>query len=214
MSYPRARQRAINQRPAPTQRQIVQQHMRPTEPIYEDTPNGLPFQKLNISDAIGLITMRLGKLEQWVINQGETSQDNVPDGLNSAALNELINRLERVESKQGNSNDEGGSSDVANTVIEAINKTTEKITRVNDVYESLAKKVVSLQKELSQLKSSVSTVNIKQTLLENEIKQSLSETKMEIQELLISEKNPDKEQDAGFTIEDVSDKGLDEENNA
>ena len=42
-------------------------------PIMEQQPapiqsNGLPFTKLTISDAIGLITLRLGKVEQYIID--------------------------------------------------------------------------------------------------------------------------------------------------
>jgi hypothetical protein len=31
--------------------------------------NGLPFTKLSVSDAVGLITLRLGSIEKWIIEK-------------------------------------------------------------------------------------------------------------------------------------------------
>ena len=49
--------------PAMTQQQSQYQSQ-----TQQTKPNGLPFQKLTISDAVGLITLRLGKVEQFLID--------------------------------------------------------------------------------------------------------------------------------------------------
>ena len=40
----------------------------PPSPPIQETSNGLPFTKLTVSDAIGLITLRLGRVEQYLID--------------------------------------------------------------------------------------------------------------------------------------------------
>ena len=58
----------------PPQQQSTQQNSyQNVKQSQQQSQNGLPFTKLSISDAIGLITLRLGRVEQWVI---ETEHDN------------------------------------------------------------------------------------------------------------------------------------------
>ena len=46
----------------------------------QQVQGGLPFSKLSISDAIGLITLRLGRVEQWVI-ETEHENENEPHSM-------------------------------------------------------------------------------------------------------------------------------------
>jgi hypothetical protein len=72
--------------------------------------NGMPFSKLSISDAIGLITLRLGRVEQFVIDSengeiatGSHSESNIPNNskiIDSSLLANIINRLDALEKKE------------------------------------------------------------------------------------------------------------------
>jgi hypothetical protein len=85
---------------APIQQQTQQQA--PT--------NGLPFSKLSISDAIGLITLRLGRIEQFVIDsengEGLSSVShggNIPENskiIDNSVLISMINRLDSLEKRE------------------------------------------------------------------------------------------------------------------
>jgi hypothetical protein len=62
--------------------------------------------KLSISDAIGLITLRLGRVEQILIDQEGAALNgsslNIPDGtqlVDKSVFNSIINRLEAAETK-------------------------------------------------------------------------------------------------------------------
>ena len=62
--------------------------------------------KLSISDAIGLITLRLGRVEQILIDQEGAALNggslSIPDGtqlVDKSVFNSIINRLEAAESK-------------------------------------------------------------------------------------------------------------------
>ena len=73
--------------------------------------NGLPFSKLSISDAIGLITLRLGRVEQWMIDtdnlqQEETKKTDIPENhklIDNSVLASIINRLDSLEKNSQNS---------------------------------------------------------------------------------------------------------------
>ena len=107
----------------------------------QSASNGAPFTKLSISDAIGLITLRLGKIEQWVyeaehegmMNGGGHSSEvsNIPENsrvIDLSVLTSIINRLDSLEK-----NAPGGATneETANLSTE-VAKLTEQVTRFSD----------------------------------------------------------------------------------
>jgi hypothetical protein len=69
--------------------------------------NGLPFSKLTISDAIGLVTLRLGRVEQFIMevqeNGLDSSSSNIPENsklVDNSVLTSIINRLDSLEKKE------------------------------------------------------------------------------------------------------------------
>jgi hypothetical protein len=75
--------------------------------------NGLPFSKLSISDAIGLVTLRLGRVEQFIIDfdNGNIVNSNskgasIPENskiVDNSVLTTIINRLDSLEKREGTS---------------------------------------------------------------------------------------------------------------
>ena len=73
--------------------------------------NGLPFSKLSISDAIGLVTLRLGRVEQFIIDfdNGNIVNSNskgasIPENskiVDNSVLTTIINRLDSLEKREG-----------------------------------------------------------------------------------------------------------------
>jgi hypothetical protein len=102
---------------APLQQQVQQQS------------NSSPFSKLSISDAIGLITLRLGRVEQFVIDyeNGEVSTNGAVGGgipenskvIDNSVLTSMINRLDSLEKREPLTN---GSSSVNNEQVSKIEK--------------------------------------------------------------------------------------------
>jgi len=90
--------------------------------------NGMPFSKLSISDAIGLITLRLGRVEQFVIDSengeiatGSHSESNIPNNskiIDSSLLANIINRLDALEKKEPSTS----SSNINNDQVSKIEK--------------------------------------------------------------------------------------------
>ena len=75
-----------------------------------------PFTKLSISDAIGLVTLRLGRVEQFIIDfeNGEiegqhpnSGGSSIPENskiVDNSVLTTIVNRLDALEKKEGSGN--------------------------------------------------------------------------------------------------------------
>jgi hypothetical protein len=100
----------------------------------------LPFSKLSISDAIGLITLRLGRVEQWVMETDHetdgaqhhhSSESNLPNNskvIDISVLTNIINRLDSLEKMGGGS---VGNESVSK-LTEEVTKLTQQVTRIGD----------------------------------------------------------------------------------
>lgn len=100
----------------PMQKQHLQQQQQPPQQ-HQQQMQQKGSTKLTISDAIGLITLRLGRVEQ-ILQEGEfghgsssSSSAGIPDGtqiVDKSVINSIINRLDSLEKKDkestGNSN--------------------------------------------------------------------------------------------------------------
>lgn len=108
----------------------------------QSAPNGLPFTKLSISDAIGLITLRLGKIEQWVYEAehegivsggGHSSEGlNIPENsrvIDLSVLTSIINRLDSLEKNAPTSM--SGGEEMTNLSAD-VTKLTEQVARFSD----------------------------------------------------------------------------------
>jgi hypothetical protein len=101
----------------------------PIQQQVQPQSNSLPFSKLSISDAIGLITLRLGRIEQFVIDyeNGEVSTNGAVGGgipenskvIDNSVLTSMINRLDSLEKREPSTI---GQSSVNNEQIAKIEK--------------------------------------------------------------------------------------------
>lgn len=139
------------QRGGPQQRQQPQrqqpQQQQQQEPQIQS--NGLPFSKLTVSDAIGLITLRLGKVEQYLIdvqndggfgNQSDQTLPNNTKLIDTSVLTSIVNRLDSLEKREPTS----GPGISNSTQIQIQNQIGELLTKV----DSLSK----LERELKDTK--------------------------------------------------------------
>lgn len=161
----------------------------PNQQPNQKNPNALPFNKLSISDAIGLITLRLGRVEQWIIdtdneNDNETSHNlssTLPEGhkvIDNATLTTIINRLDSLE-KNGVSS--APSEDVTKLLEElnALKKNFEGIN--NNVIKNnieLAKnteQVFKFNRELTETKDILKSFMIKYDLFSQNVEQNFTD---------------------------------------
>ena len=120
--------------------------------------NGLPFTKLTISDAIGLITLRLGKVEQYIIEvqaNGGTFSDEPQSNSNkitidNSILSNIINRIDSLEKKQLNAGSNSNSAVAENGNSEKITKLEKELRDTKDLLMSFIMKCDVLTRETGQ----------------------------------------------------------------
>jgi len=105
---------ARGQPPQPPQQMYQQPTQQMSSQQIPQQTQGLPFTKLSISDAIGLVTLRLGRVEQFIIDleNGEhqnlnMGSSNIPENskiIDTSVLTSIINRLDSLEKREINYN--------------------------------------------------------------------------------------------------------------
>ena len=173
-----------------TSRNIQQQNAyQQVQQSQQQVQNGLPFSKLSISDAIGLITLRLGRVEKWVI---ETENDNTNDEVSfdnsnlpvnskivdNSVFTGLLNRIESLEKREfGPINNE-----YLTKLTDDVNILTEQITKISDegIKHNLAiskhtEQLFRFERELVETKDILKTFMIKYDLFASETNNKFSD---------------------------------------
>ena len=158
----------------------------------------LPFSKLSISDAIGLITLRLGRVEQWVIDTEQENEENgnnqsgslnLPENskiIDSSILTNIINRLDSLEKREtGTIN-----SEEVTKLSETVTKLTEQITKIveegNKHSLAIAKHTEQLFKfdrDLVETKDLLKTFMIKYDMFANDTTNKFADYELALSEL-------------------------------
>jgi len=126
---------------APPMQQQQQQRQQP-----QQQPNGLPFNKLSISDAIGLVTLRLGRVEQFLIDfengdNAKSEGSNIPENskiIDNSVLTTIINRLDALEKKDSSSS------------LDQVSKMEREVKETKDLLSHLIFKLELLSKETNE----------------------------------------------------------------
>ena len=176
MSSSRSIAAARNRRagdPAPTSRPgtsiaaqpaFSQQQSKRSVTAQNSTPN-VPVNtvsaKLSISDAIGLITLRLGRVEQFIIeaehNGALTSSSSIPDNahlVDKSVINSIVNRLDSLEKKEKESSNNQQTSklenelrDIKDLLMSQMVKYEKFTLETNKRFEEVDEAFVELEKE-------------------------------------------------------------------
>lgn len=120
------------------------------EPMPPPPKHNAPFSKISISDAVGLITLRLGKIEQYIIDTqhdsetggGGSGRFSLPDNtqlVDNSVFTSIINRLDTIEKKDIQSNQlltkiEQELSALNNKLNQYIIDTNSRLDDINDAF--------------------------------------------------------------------------------
>jgi hypothetical protein len=184
---------ARSMQPPQQQKQPPQQYQQFYEQSSQQPSNGLPFQKLSISDAIGLITLRLGRVEQWIIEtdheeelkqSGHGDMSGIPENhrvIDNSVLTSMINRIDSLE-KNGLSGSSAGSSEEIKKLSEDLKALTEQFKRMGDDVSKhtieLAKnteQVFRFNRELTETKDILKSFMVKYDMFAQETTQNFSD---------------------------------------
>jgi len=129
--------------------------------------NGLPFSKLTVSDAIGLVTLRLGRVEQFMIdmqedgvsltNNNTNTNTSIPENskiIDNSVLTSIINRIDSLEKKE------------LNTVSHSnkINNLEKEVLNIKNILNNLTNNLNNLTNDMNGF---ISVTNEKFTDYEN-----------------------------------------------
>ena len=145
----------------------------------------MPFSKLSVSDAIGLITLRLGRVEQWIIDteheeeEKEETKGTLPEGVkavDNALWSTIVHRLDSLEKKQGTG---GLSTEEVSKLLEEVQEQLKKVTQdVNKHTLELAKnteQVFRFNRELTETKDLLKTFMMRYDVFAQETTQNFAD---------------------------------------
>jgi len=137
-----------------------------TSTTSNSTPN-VPVSntKLTVSDAIGLITLRLGRVEQVMMeiehNGGTSTSINIPDNthlVDKSVINSIVNRLETLEKKEKESSNnqqinklENEIRDIKDLLMSQIMKYEKFTLETNKRFDDVDEAFVELEKQQETL---------------------------------------------------------------
>ena len=143
------------------------------------TPNvPITSTKLTISDAIGLITLRLGRVEQFIqtaeheggINMGT----NIPDNahlVDKSVINSIINRLDSLEKKEKESANNQQTSkleselrDIKDLLMSQMVKYEKFTLETNKRFDDVDEAFVELEKQQEVIVNSSNTVESEEVI--------------------------------------------------
>jgi vacuolar-type H+-ATPase subunit I/STV1 len=157
---------SISAQPAFSQQQ--QQQNKRSVTAQNSTPN-VPVSannaKLTISDAIGLITLRLGRVEQIIMeaehNGGFSSGSGIPDNahlVDKSVINSIVNRLDSLEKKEKESSNnqqtnklEAELRDIKDLLMSQMVKYEKFTLETNKRFEEVDEAFVELEKQQEAL---------------------------------------------------------------
>jgi hypothetical protein len=168
----------------PMQQQFQQQQQQPIQ----QNPNGLPFSKLSVSDAIGLITLRLGRCEQWIIeseheNEEKNNSYDLPEGskiIDISIINNIISRLDSIEKKESsNENSNSGTNtelkENVNQINEQLKKIIEEGSKHNLTIAKHTEQLFRFERELIETKDILKTFMLKYDMFTEETNTKLGD---------------------------------------
>lgn len=163
----------------------------------QQQPNSLPFQKLSISDAIGLITLRLGRVEQWIIETdheeesktaNSTDFSGLPDNhkiIDNSVLTSIVNRLNSLEKNTTGSSSEENvklSEDIV-TLNEQFKRMSDDVSKHTIELSKNTEQVFRFNRELTETKDILKTFMVKYDMFAQEITQNFNDYENAIADL-------------------------------
>jgi hypothetical protein len=136
--------------------------------------NGLPFSKLSVSDAIGLVTLRLGRVEQFMIDiqeHGGISNTSVPDNklvIDNSVITNIVSRLDSLEKKEYSLTNNDKLVYLENEVVALKNVILKLTTDMNLFMQNTNEKFADCEEAFIELEKTMATNDALEQILEVE----------------------------------------------
>lgn len=157
--------------------QPAQQHPSQSQMSNNENSNALPFSKLSISDAIGLITLRLGRVEQWIIDTDNEEKPetmgtgHIPENhklVDNSVITSMVNRIDALEKNKGENVDTTELSEQFKRMCEDVNKHTIELAKCTE-------QVFRFNRELTETKDLLKSFMVKYDMFAEETTQNFTD---------------------------------------
>ena len=157
--------------------QPAQQHPSQSQMSNNENSNALPFSKLSISDAIGLITLRLGRVEQWIIDTDNEEKPETMGGghipenhklVDNSVITSMVNRIDALEKNKGENVDTTELSEQFKRMCEDVNKHTIELAKCTE-------QVFRFNRELTETKDLLKSFMVKYDMFAEETTQNFTD---------------------------------------
>ena len=157
--YARTQNQTQNQKQPQNQNQNQKQQAQAQDNTGKPS-NGLPFTKLSISDAIGLVTLRLGRVEQFMIDIHEQGVPSVPDNkmvIDNSVLTTIVSRLDSLEKKEQSATNNDKLVNLENEVT-SLKNVIDKLKRdVTLFMQNTSEKFIDVEEAFYEIEKSIVT---------------------------------------------------------
>jgi len=204
--------------PMPPQQQMYQQMPPPPSQMYQQMQPStsqmkppapaLPFSKLSISDAIGLVTLRLGRVEQFIMDleDGEhqhfnANSSNIPDNskiIDNSVLSSMINRLDSLEKREQPSvNNEQLAliTEDMKVIHESVKRLNDELVKTNLAAAKHSEQMLRFEREHVENKDILKSLLMKFDLFVTETTEKFSDYEFAITEIENNIKLPIQEEE-------------------
>jgi hypothetical protein len=161
------------------QQQYKQQQYQQQQP--QQPSNSLPFSKLSISDAVGLITLRLGRVEQFMIELQHDSQMNDGNGnssipensriIDNSVLTSMINRLDSLEKREPSQAVSSGpsvNSEEFTKLVEDVKNLNNEVVKHNLTLAKHTEQMFRVERDTVETRDMLKTLMLKFDMFVNE----------------------------------------------
>ncbi len=212
---PQPQQQMYQQMPPPPSQMYQQMPPPQTHPL-QPPASALPFSKLSISDAIGLVTLRLGRVEQFIIDleNGEHQNlnigaSNIPDNskiIDNSVLTSIIGRLESLEKREpvtGNNEQFGQVTEDIKVIHESVKKLNDELVKTNLAAAKHSEQMLRFEREFVENKDILKSLLIKFDLFVKETNDKFSDYEFAIAELEKNVQLPQPEEEREISHRDL-----------
>lgn len=195
MPPPSPNVRIARSAPNPSQNNAYQQ----VKQSQQQAQNGLPFSKLSISDAIGLITLRLGRVEQWIIETDHETQNRdsyeqnttLPENskvVDNSVFLGLMDRIETIEKREIPNNSMSNEqitkiSDELTSLKELVNKIADDVNRHTIELSKNTQEIFRFNRELVETKDILKSFMLKYDMFVEQTNEKFNDYEFAISEL-------------------------------
>jgi len=139
--------------------------------------SGKAFSKLTIGQAIGLITIRLGQVEQWIIDTDENDENNEPTSsstqpsIDISVISNIVNRIDTLEKTgDGIANNEqlGTLTEEVSKLTQQLNKFTEEGNKHSLAIAKHSEQLLRFERDLVETKDIMKTFMLRYDAFVNE----------------------------------------------